>query len=67
MDELNVLCSICIEKRDNETSDEAVNRLRSILDSELCNLADHHVSYQIHEVFEQGRDDFESTAEKGVR
>lgn len=66
MDELNVLCSICIEKRDNETSDETVERLKSILDSELCNLADHRISYQIHEVFEQRRGDCESTAETSV-
>lgn len=52
MDELNVLCSICIEKHDDETGDEAVERLKSILDSELRNLADHRISYQIHEVFE---------------
>lgn len=65
MDELTVLCGICIEKRDNETSDEAVERLRSILDSELCNLADHRISYQIHEVFEQRRDDCESATETG--
>lgn len=52
MDELTVLCGIHIEKRDNETGKEAVERLRSILDSELCNLADHCISYQIHEVFE---------------
>ena len=66
MEELDVLCSIRIEKRDNETSDEAVERLKSVLNSELCNLADHHISYQIHEVFENRRDDCESTAEAGV-
>lgn len=65
MDELNVLCSICIEKRDGEESDETVERLKSILDSELCNLADHRIYYEIHEVFEQRRDDCESTAETG--
>ena len=66
MEELDVLCSIRIEKRDNETSDEAVERLKSVLNSELCNLADHHISYQMHEVFENRRDDYESTPEEVV-
>lgn len=51
-EELSVLCNIYLDKRENETRDEALKRLREILDSELCNLADHHISYQIHKVFE---------------
>lgn len=66
MDELNVLCSICIEKHDNETSEEAMKRLQLILDSELCNLADHRISYHMHEIFENRRDDCESTAETSI-
>lgn len=52
MDELTMLCSICIEKRDTETNDEVAERLRSILDNELCNLADHRISYQILEALD---------------
>ncbi len=66
MNELNVLCSICLDVHENETRDEALERLREILNSELCNLADHHISYQIHEVFEQRRDGYESTAEESI-
>lgn len=51
-EELNILCSIYLDKRENETGEETLERLKTVLDSELCNLADHHISYQIHEVFE---------------
>lgn len=65
MSELNVSCSICLDKYENETSDEALGRLKKLLDSELCTLADHHISYQIHEVSSR-RDDCEPTTKKGV-
>ena len=50
MDELNVLCNIYLAKREDETDDEALERLRGLLDSELCNLTDHDIDYQIHKV-----------------
>lgn len=51
-EELSVLCSIRLDKRENESNEAALVRLKKIIESELCNLADHHISYQIHEVFE---------------
>ena len=51
MDKVDVICKICIEKRDGETVEEATGRLESLLDSELCNLADHHISCQIEAAF----------------
>lgn len=53
MKELKVDCSIYMEIRDGETEEEAVERLTQILDSELCNLADHHISYQIYQTEER--------------
>lgn len=63
---LDVIYSICIEKRDDEKGDDVMKHLLSMLDSELCNLADHRISYKIHKVFEHRRDDCESEAEKSV-
>lgn len=48
MKELRVDCSIYMEMRDVETEEEVTERMISILDSELCNLADHHISYQVY-------------------
>ncbi len=50
LDDLNVLCSICLVKRVGESDEEALDRLQRIMDSELCNLADHSVSYEIHKI-----------------
>jgi hypothetical protein len=47
--ELNVLCNLYLMMREGETEEEALERLTSLLDSELCNLADHHINYQVHE------------------
>lgn len=50
MDELNVLCNLYLVKREGESDEDALDRLYRILDSELCNLADHSVAYQIHKI-----------------
>lgn len=50
MDELKVICHLYLTKREGETDEEALGRLRNLLDSELRNLADHQVSYQIHKI-----------------
>lgn len=48
--ELNVLANIYLDMYENETEEEALERLQRLLDGELCNLADHRVSYQIHKI-----------------
>lgn len=47
MEELCAICSIRLMMREGETEEEALERLQSILDSELHNLADHTVECDV--------------------
>lgn len=46
--EIAVDLTLYIMVRENESEQEALERLLGLLDSELCNLADHQISYQAY-------------------